>query len=61
MIIVNIEYKEDINWPQLVANLPWGHNVLLIEKIKDKKIREIYTKANIENLYHLKNILTFLK
>ena len=29
------EYKEDKKWPQLVANLPWGHNILLMEKIKD--------------------------
>ena len=43
------EYKEDEKWPQLVANLPWGHNVLLMEKIKDKKIREIYIKGIIAN------------
>ena len=29
-------------WQQLVAKLPWGHNLLLIEKIKDKDIRKIY-------------------
>ena len=28
------EYADDENWQQLVAKLPWGHNLLLIEKIK---------------------------
>lgn len=29
------EYATDEKWQQLVAKLPWGHNLLLIEKIKD--------------------------
>ena len=37
---------EDEKWQQLVAQLPWGHNLLLIEKIKDKGIRKI-------NFYHI--------
>jgi hypothetical protein len=28
-------YNDDSILPQLVAKLPWGHNILLIEKIKD--------------------------
>lgn len=43
------EYKGDKKWPQLVAKLPWGHNTLLIEKIKDKRVREVYMRAAIEN------------
>lgn len=43
------EYKDDENWQQLVAKLPWGHNLLLIEKIKDKEIRKIYVDATIQN------------
>ena len=43
------EYKDDEKWQQLVANLPWGHNILLMEKIKNKNIREIYAKATIDN------------
>lgn len=38
------EYANDEKWQQLVAKLPWGHNLLLIEKIKDKEIRKIYTE-----------------
>lgn len=44
----------DINSPQAVANLqqvvtklPWGHNILLIEKIKDKEIRLWYALQTI--------------
>ena len=52
------EYKGDKNWQQLVANLPWGHNILLIEKIKDKNVRKIYIKATIDNGWS-RNILDF--
>ena len=43
------EYQNDTIWQQLVAKLPWGHNLLLIEKIKDKKIRKIYAENTIKN------------
>lgn len=43
------EYKEFKKMPQAVAQLPWGHNILLFEKIKDKEIRMIYANASIEN------------
>lgn len=43
------EYKDDEKWQQLVAKLPWGHNLLLIEKIKDKDIRKIYAESAIKN------------
>ena len=53
-----IEYKEDRKVQQLVAQLPWGHNILLMEKIKNKGVREIYAKAAIENGWS-RNILDF--
>lgn len=43
------EYKEYGEVPQAVALLPWGHNILLFEKIKDKNIRKIYAEATISN------------
>ena len=43
------EYKDDEKWPQLVAKLPWGQNVILMEKIKDLKVRELYMRACLEN------------
>ena len=52
------EYRDDENLQQLVANLPWGHNLLLIEKFKDKKIRKLYAQAAIENGWS-RNVLAF--
>lgn len=43
------EYAFDEKWQQLVAKLPWGHNLLLIEKIKNKEIRKIYAENSIKN------------
>ena len=34
---------------QLVAQVPWGHNIVLMEKIKDKEIRKIYAEAILKN------------
>lgn len=42
-------------WPeeaiaqQLVAQLPWGHNCLILDKISDRPTREWYIKKTIEN------------
>lgn len=43
------EYPNESILPQAVAKLPWGHNILLIEKIKDQKIRLWYAEKCIEN------------
>lgn len=37
-----IEYKDEEILPPAVAKLPWTHNIMLIEKIKDKNIRFWY-------------------
>ncbi|HEY8782121.1 MAG TPA: DUF1016 N-terminal domain-containing protein [Mucilaginibacter sp.] len=38
---------------QPVSQIPWGHNILLMQKIKDKRIRFWYMEQEIEN--ELKN------
>ncbi len=43
------EYYDISILPQAVAKLPWGHNILLIEKIKDKEIRLWYANQCLEN------------
>lgn len=35
--------------PQLVANIPWGHNILLMEKVKDLQTRFWYIQQVVEN------------
>ena len=44
-----VMYKDAETTQQAVARLSWGHNLLLMSKIKDKVVREIYIKAAIEN------------
>lgn len=33
---------------QLTAQIPWGHNILLIEKVKDKSVRLWYMQQTVE-------------
>ncbi len=42
------EYPNEIT-TQLVSQLPWGHIMLLIQRIKDKFIRDWYAQQAIEN------------
>ena len=43
------EYKDNKVMQQLVAQVPWGHNIVLKDKIKNKEIRKIYLQGIIEN------------
>lgn len=40
------EQGEDV--PQLVAQIPWGHNTVLLEKVKDRTEREWYLQQTLE-------------
>lgn len=44
-----LEYKDDAVVQRIVAQLPWRHNIVLMSKIKDNKIRKIYAEATINN------------
>lgn len=44
-------FTKDPIWPQLVAKLPWGHNIELISKIKDKEQRLWYARKAVENCW----------
>ncbi len=35
--------------PQAVAEIPWGHNILLLEKVKDLKARFWYVHKTLEH------------
>lgn len=43
------EYPDFEFVQQVVAQLPWGHNVLLIDRIQDKQNRIFYLKKTIEH------------
>jgi predicted nuclease of restriction endonuclease-like (RecB) superfamily len=40
---------ELIKWPPAVAKLTWAHNTILIEKMKDRTVREWYAQQAIEH------------
>ena len=44
-----LEYKDDKVVQRVVAQLPWRHNIVLISKLKDNKVRKIYAEAIIKN------------
>lgn len=44
-----LSYREQgENGPQLVAQIPWGHNTVLLEKVKDPAEREWYPQQTLE-------------
>lgn len=46
-----LEYKDNEVVQQLVAQVPWGHNIVLMEKISDLEIRKIYLQGIIQNCW----------
>jgi len=43
------EYKNVSDLRQLVAEIPWGHNITIMQKVKSVNEREFYIKKTIEN------------
>lgn len=41
--------KLEIEAPQLVSQIPWGHNILIIQKLSDPAIALFYVQKTIEN------------
>jgi predicted nuclease of restriction endonuclease-like (RecB) superfamily len=39
------EYQKMPNLQQLVGEIPWGHNVLIMQRIKDEAARHYYLEA----------------
>lgn len=42
-------YPDEEFVQQVVAQIPWGHNIVLMDKFDDENIREWYIKKSIEN------------
>ena len=45
---IHIEYGNYTILKQLVSEIPWGHNIAIMQKVTDMKAREYYIKATIE-------------
>lgn len=43
------EYSDEEFVQQVVAQIPWGHNIVLLDKIGDMSVRKWYIKKTIEN------------
>lgn len=53
------EDNDDEKWQQAVAKLPWGYNLLLIDKINDKYVRKRF-KKNLMFKIKQKDILEWI-
>ncbi|MCX6152725.1 MAG: PDDEXK nuclease domain-containing protein [Candidatus Kapabacteria bacterium] len=51
-----LEYCDFPNLQQLVGEIPWGHNVLIMQKIKDDNERKYYLEST-ENFGWTRNVL----
>ena len=49
------------NIKQLVTSIPWQHNILIIQKIKDPKARIFYIQSTIKNKYSRSVLLHQIK
>jgi predicted nuclease of restriction endonuclease-like (RecB) superfamily len=56
-----MEYKDFSKLQQLVGEIPWGHNILIMSKIKDKKEREYYLKSAAQMGWSRNVLLNFIK
>lgn len=43
-----LAYKDEQKLAQFVPELPWGHNILIMQKVKDMKGREYYITSSIK-------------
>ena len=48
MKMLKINNQLQVEFVQLVAQIPWKHNIILMQKIKDKKIRKWYIEKVIK-------------
>ncbi|PKM91893.1 MAG: DUF1016 domain-containing protein [Euryarchaeota archaeon HGW-Euryarchaeota-1] len=44
-----LEYKDKPKVQQLVAQIPWGQNIVILEKLKDDYQREYYLRMTVRN------------
>ena len=44
-----LEYKDDEKMQRYVAQLPWRHNIVLMSRLRDNKVRMVYVDACVKN------------
>jgi len=48
MRLLYLEYKDSLKLAQLVREIPWGQNIVIMQMVKDIKEREYYIRATAE-------------
>jgi len=48
MRLLYLEYKNSLKLAQLVREIPWGQNIVIMQMVKDVKEREYYIRATAE-------------
>lgn len=48
MRLLYLEYKDSLKLAQLVREIPWGQNIVIMQMVKDVKKREYYIRATAE-------------
>lgn len=48
MRLLYLEYKDSLKLAQLVREIPWGQNIVIMQMVKDVKEREYYIRATAE-------------
>ena len=56
-----LEYRNDRILQQLVGELPWGHNVLILSRVKNRRERIYYVKASLEMGWSRNTLLNQIK
>ena len=56
-----LEYQDFPNLQQLVGEIPWGHNLLIMSKIKDADERQFYIQATIDMKWSRNVLLNQIK
>ncbi|MFC1483002.1 YhcG family protein [Candidatus Margulisiibacteriota bacterium] len=56
-----LEYNKKPNLLQLVRDLPWGHNIVIMTKVKNIQEKEYYLKATIEMRWSRNVLLNQIK
>ncbi len=54
-------YRDKRILQQLVAKLPWGHNVVLLDRLKNNKERVWYAQQTIKNGWSRNTLLIFIE
>jgi len=61
MVQLAKEYPDVSILQQLVAKLPWGHNIVLLQKIKDNELRQWYALQTLQNGWGRDTLVQMIK